>query len=58
MQTGQAPDFWQLMEKITNDGPLPLQLTESSAELRSFVTCCLHKVSAKPIRHHVGDLAT
>ncbi|KAK9799825.1 hypothetical protein WJX73_006001 [Symbiochloris irregularis] len=43
VKTGQAPDFWQLMEKITNDGPLPMKLTESSSELRDFVTCCLRK---------------
>lgn len=44
MQPGHAPDFWQLLDKIANDKPLPLLLTEASSDLQDFVACCLHKV--------------
>lgn len=43
IKPGHAPDFWQLLDKIANDKPLPLLLTEASSDLQDFVACCLHK---------------
>ena len=44
VQKGQAPSFWDLLDRITNKSPLPTLSPDSSLELHMFVVACLHKV--------------
>ena len=45
VQKGQAPSFWDLLDRITNQSPLPTLRQDTSLELHMFVDSCLHKVA-------------